>query len=196
MKWGDCSIAVGDFSEAGWTNLVGGCCGTTPEHIRRLVDATNGLEPRKTVSRNETFVSGLEAFVIDDDTKPVLVGERTNVLGSRQFKRLVAESKWEEMAEIGRHQVRGGAQILDVCLQDPDRDELSDVVNFLSALTKKIKVSIMLDTTDANVLAEALKLTPPASVSSTRSTWRTVRKNFEQSCLWQSALGPRWSWGA
>jgi len=154
------SIAVSDFSEAGWTNLVGGCCGTTPEHIRRLVDATNGLEPRKTVSRNETFVSGLEAFVIDDDTKPVLVGERTNVLGSRQFKRLVAESKWEEMAEIGRHQVRGGAQILDVCLQDPDRDELSDVINFLSALTKKIKVSIMLDTTDANVLSEALKLTP------------------------------------
>jgi len=154
------SVTVGEFCETGWANVIGGCCGTTPEHIRRLVDAVNGIEPRKAVSRNETFVSGLEAFVIDDDTKPVLVGERTNVLGSRQFKRLVAESKWEEMAEIGRHQVRGGAQILDVCLQDPDRDELSDVVNFLSALTKKIKVSIMLDTTDANVLAEALKLTP------------------------------------
>ncbi|MDA0988291.1 MAG: methionine synthase [Chloroflexi bacterium] len=154
------SATVGGFCEAGWTNVIGGCCGTTPEHIRQLVNAASGLEPRKAVSRSETFVSGLEAFVIDDDTRPVLVGERTNVLGSRQFKRLVAESKWEEMAEIGRHQVRGGAQILDVCLQDPDRDELSDVINFLGALTKKIKVSIMLDTTDAKVLAEALKLTP------------------------------------
>ncbi|MDP6102517.1 MAG: methionine synthase, partial [Dehalococcoidia bacterium] len=154
------SATVGDFCQAGWANVVGGCCGTTPEHIRQLVSAASGMEPRKTVSKTETFVSGLEAFVIDDDTRPVLVGERTNVLGSRQFKRLVAESKWEEMAEVGRHQVRGGAQILDVCLQDPDRDELSDVINFLGALTKKIKVSIMLDTTDANVLAEALKLTP------------------------------------
>jgi 5-methyltetrahydrofolate--homocysteine methyltransferase len=154
------SAAVGDFSKSEWVNVVGGCCGTTPEHIRQLVDATSGLKPRKAVARSETFVSGLESLVIDDDNRPVLVGERTNVLGSRQFKRLLAESKWEEMAEIGRHQVRGGAQILDVCLQDPDRDELSDVINFLGALTKKIKVSIMLDTTDANVLAEALKLTP------------------------------------
>ncbi len=154
------SSTVTEFCLAGWANVVGGCCGTTPEHIKHLVEATAALRPRQPVFGSETFVSGLEALTIEDDNRPVLVGERTNVLGSRQFKRLVAEAKWEEMAEIGRHQVRGGAQVLDVCLQDPDRDEISDVISFLEALTKKIKVSIMLDTTDAAVLAEALKLTP------------------------------------
>ena len=153
------SATVGEFCVAGWANVIGGCCGTTPEHIRRLVQVAKGLQPRQAVEVHETVVSGLEAFVIDEDTRPVLVGERTNVLGSRRFRRLVSEGKWEEMAEVGRDQVRGGAQILDVCLQDPDRDELSDVVTFLEALTKKIKVSIMLDTTDAGVLEEALKRT-------------------------------------
>ena len=152
----DCG-PVGEWRPA---DVVGGFCEKTQKIIEHLVEATAAVRPREPVVGSENFVSGLEGLTIEDDNRPVLVGERTNVLGSRQFKRLVAEAKWEEMAEIGRHQVRGGAQVLDVCLQDPDRDEISDVISFLEALTKKIKVSIMLDTTDAAVLAEALKLTP------------------------------------
>ena len=158
------SETLQDFCFEGWVNVVGGCCGTGPDHIRKLAEAVKGIKPRKNSIKHETVVSGLESFVIDDDTRPVLVGERTNVLGSRRFKRLTGESKWEEMAEIGREQVRGGASIVDVCLQDPDRDEMSDMTNFLQELTKRIKVSIMLDTTDASVIEESLKLTPGKSI--------------------------------
>jgi len=158
------SATLQDFCHEGWVNIVGGCCGTGPDHIRQLADAVSGVQARRKIIRHETVVSGLESFVIDDDTRPVLVGERTNVLGSRRFKRLVADSKWEEMAEIGREQVRGGANVVDVCLQDPDRDEMSDMENFLKELTKRIKVSIMLDSTDATVIKEALKLTPGKSI--------------------------------
>ncbi len=118
------------------------------------------MKPRTPVDRHVTVVSGLEPFTIDDDTRPVVIGERTNVLGSRRFKRLIADGKFEEAAEIGRHQVRNGAQILDVCLQDPDRDEVEDMTMFLEMLIRKVKVPIMLDSTDANVLEEALKRTP------------------------------------
>lgn len=149
-----------EFCLEGWVNIMGGCCGTTSEHIQQITRASSGKQPRQCVEESDTFVSGLESLVIESDNRPILVGERTNVLGSRRFKKLVAEEQWEDMAEIGRSQVRGGAQILDVCLQDPDRDEVSDVVRFLKELTKRIKTTIMLDTTDQQVLGEALKLTP------------------------------------
>ncbi|MCH2525118.1 MAG: methionine synthase [Dehalococcoidia bacterium] len=158
------SDTLGEFGHQGWLNIVGGCCGTNEVHISQIVRMASELNPRIPVVSSSTVVSGLDPFVIEEDNRPVLVGERTNVLGSRAFKRLVAESKWEEMSEIGRAQVRGGAQVLDVCLQDPDRDEVSDVVKFLEYLTKKIKVPIMLDSTDSRVIEEALKYTPGKSI--------------------------------
>ena len=148
---------IGRFIAAGWLNVVGGCCGTGPEHIRLLSRQVAGAAPRPPVRRNETRVSGIEALVVDQDTRPVIVGERTNVLGSRRFRRLIGRGGFEEAAEIGRRQVRNGAHILDVCLQDPDRDELADITAFLDLLTKKVKAPIMLDSTDARVIAEALK---------------------------------------
>ena len=148
---------IGRFIEAGWLNVVGGCCGTGPEHIRLLSRQVAGAAPRPPVCRNETRVSGIEALVVDQDTRPVIVGERTNVLGSRRFRRLIGRGGFEEAAEIGRRQVRNGAHILDVCLQDPDRDELADITAFLDLLTKKVKAPIMLDSTDARVIGEALK---------------------------------------
>ena len=151
---------IREYCEYGWINLVGGCCGTVAKHIGKLSSAVETLDPRKITDRRVTSISGLESFIIDEDTRPVIVGERTNVLGSRKFKRLVAEGKWDEMAEIGRSQVRNGAQVLDVCLQDPDRDEISDLNIFLEALIKRVKVTIMLDTTDSKALEEALKRTP------------------------------------
>jgi 5-methyltetrahydrofolate--homocysteine methyltransferase len=102
------------------------------------------------------LVSGIEAVELTDDNRPLLVGERTNVLGSRAFKRLVAEGEWEAAAEVGRGQVRSGAQILDVCLQDPDREEVDDVEAFLDKLVRLVKVPLMIDSTDAEVMETAL----------------------------------------
>jgi 5-methyltetrahydrofolate--homocysteine methyltransferase len=122
-----------------------------------LSEKVAGAKPRPLVESHETRVSGIDALVIDQDTRPVIIGERTNVLGSRRFRRLIGQGAFEEASEIGRRQVRNGAHVLDVCLQDPDRDELSDVIQFLDHLTRKVKTPIMIDSTDARVIEEALK---------------------------------------
>jgi 5-methyltetrahydrofolate--homocysteine methyltransferase len=145
------------FMREGWVNIVGGCCGTTPAHIRKLAAAAEAFKPRRVPIHNKTLMAGIESLEVDVDNRPVLVGERTNVLGSRLFKRLVAEGKFETAAEIGRTQVKNGAQIVDVCLQDPDRDEVADVNAFLERMTKMVKVPLMLDSTDAQVLELGLK---------------------------------------
>jgi 5-methyltetrahydrofolate--homocysteine methyltransferase len=97
----------------GWVNIVGGCCGTTPAHIAALAAAAVGKKPRRVPIHNKTLMSGIESLEVDVDNRPVIVGERTNVLGSRKFKRLIAEAKFETAAEIGRAQVKNGAQIID-----------------------------------------------------------------------------------
>ncbi len=148
---------LGLFIGSGWVNLIGGCCGTTPEHIRLLVEAAEGAPGRSLATGRDTRVSGIETVVVDEDVRPAIVGERTNVLGSRRFRRLIREGSFEEAAEVGRRQVRNGAHVLDVCLQDPDRDEVADVTTFLDVLNKKVKAPVMIDSTDAQVIHEALK---------------------------------------
>ncbi|MGH9365270.1 MAG: homocysteine S-methyltransferase family protein, partial [Thermoanaerobaculia bacterium] len=152
------------FLEEGWLNIVGGCCGTTPAHIAALAEAAEGRKPRRVPIHNKTLVSGIEMLEVDVDNRPVLVGERTNVLGSRKFKRLIAEGQYEAAAEIARAQVRHGAQIIDVCLQDPDRDEAADVNAFLERATRMVKVPLMLDSTDAKVLELGLKWSQGKSI--------------------------------
>ena len=147
---------VGRFAESGWVNIIGGCCGTVSEHIKLLAEMAEGKPARPLVDIAETRVSGIEALLIDDEVRPAIVGERTNVLGSRRFRRLIKEGSFEEAAEIGRRQVRNGAHILDVCLQDPDRDEIADVTAFLDLVTKKVKAPIMIDSTDSGVIELAL----------------------------------------
>ncbi|MEO8604287.1 MAG: methionine synthase [bacterium] len=152
------------FCAEGWLNIIGGCCGTTPEHIRMIAEIAAKYPPRVPRPPVRSVVSGLETLVVDADTRPVIVGERTNVLGSRKFKQLINDGKIEEASEVGRLQVRRGAHVLDVCLQDPDRDEVQDVTTFLHMLMKKVKVPIMIDSTDAHVLEEALKRTQGKSL--------------------------------
>ena len=144
------------FLDAGWINLVGGCCGTTSAHISTLVELVRGETPREIPHHNRAMVSGLEAAELHEDNRPLLVGERTNVLGSRKFKRLIAAGDFEAAAEIGRNQVRGSAQILDICLQDPDRDEAADMEAFLEQIIRRVKVPLMIDTTDHEVMERAL----------------------------------------
>ena len=148
---------VGRFAESGWVNLIGGCCGTVPKHVELLADMASGKPVRSGIESEETRVSGIETLLVDDDVRPAIVGERTNVLGSRRFRRLIAEGSFEEAAEIGRRQVRNGAHILDICLQDPDRDEAADVSQFLDLVSKKVKAPFMIDSTDSAVIELALQ---------------------------------------
>ncbi|MFZ4452253.1 methionine synthase [Salibacterium aidingense] len=144
------------FAEKGWLNIVGGCCGTTPEHIRVLRDRLKDYRPRVPAQTHEHTVSGIEALIYEEDMRPLFVGERTNVIGSRKFKRLINEEKFEEASEIARAQVKKGAHVIDVCLADPDRDELEDMENFLSFAVNKVKVPFMIDSTDPRVIKKAL----------------------------------------
>jgi 5-methyltetrahydrofolate--homocysteine methyltransferase len=145
------------FAEEGWINLVGGCCGTTPAHIAAIARMVRGRRPRIPQTQLKPAISGIEFLSIEEITRPVIVGERTNVIGSRKFKQLIVDGKFEEAAEIGRLQVKNGAQVLDVCMANPDRDELSDMERLLSLLTRMVKVPLMIDSTDPKVTESALK---------------------------------------
>src|SRR5580704_5835030 len=145
------------FVDHGWLNFVGGCCGTTEQHIRAIAQMVEGKKPRVRPGESHRAVySGIETIEAEDSTRPLLVGERTNVIGSRLFKNLVAEEKWEEASEIARRQVKGGAHIVDVCLQSTERDEKKDIPVFYEKLIRKVKAPVMIDTTDPTAVQMAL----------------------------------------
>ncbi|HUN61829.1 MAG TPA: methionine synthase [Candidatus Sulfotelmatobacter sp.] len=151
------SAQLEKFVNHSWLNLVGGCCGTTEKHIRAIAQMVEGKKPRmRPAEAHRAIYSGIETIEADDQTRPLLVGERTNVIGSRLFKNLVAEEKWEEATEIARRQVKGGAHIVDVCLQSTERDEKKDIPVFYEKLIRKIKTPIMIDTTDPTAVQLAL----------------------------------------
>ena len=145
------------FVDHGWLNFIGGCCGTTEKHIRAISQMVEGKKPRQRPSETHRAIySGIETIEADEQTRPLLVGERTNVIGSRLFKNLVAEEKWEEASEVARRQVRGGAHIVDVCLQSTERDEKKDIQPFYEKLIRKVKTPVMIDTTDPSAIEIAL----------------------------------------
>ena len=145
------------FVENGWLNIVGGCCGTTDAHIRAIAQMAEGKRGRRIPGRSHrAYYSGIDLVEAEESARPLIVGERTNIIGSRLFKNLVAEEKWEEATEIARRQVRNGAQIVDVCLQSTDRDELGDIPPFYDKLIRKIKAPVMVDTTDPRALELSL----------------------------------------
>ncbi|CAJ1314761.1 methionine synthase [Paenibacillus nuruki] len=145
------------FAEQGWLNIAGGCCGTTPEHIRVMDELLSQYPPRPMIGTHPPALSGIEPVYIEQANRPYMVGERTNVLGSRKFKRLIVEGKYEEASEIARAQVKNGAQVIDICVQDPDRDETYDMEKFLDLVVKKVKAPLMIDTTDVAVIDIALR---------------------------------------
>ncbi len=147
------------FAEQGWINIAGGCCGTTPAHIKAMAELLSGYAPRAQAGSHPSAVSGIDTVYIESENRPYMVGERTNVLGSPKFKRLIAEGKFEEAAEIARAQVKGGAHVVDVSLQDAERDEVADVESFMQELVKKVKAPVVIDTTNAEAVEMALKYT-------------------------------------
>ncbi len=144
------------FIDNGWLNIIGGCCGTTFEHTRAFAQMAEGKRPRVAAPQIRTVFSGIDFLEATDDNRPLIVGERTNEVGSRAFKKLISAEQYEEASELARRQVKGGAQIIDVNLQNADREELYDVDRFYEKLIRKVKVPIMIDTTDPVAIARAL----------------------------------------
>ena len=144
------------FGENGWLNLLGGCCGTHRGHIARLAEVARRLAPRPIPTRRRSALSGVDPLEIGDDVRPVIVGERTNVLGSKKFRDLIALEKWDEAAEIARAQVKRGAHLVDVSTQQTDRDELPDLRRFLEVLIKKVRVPLMIDSTSEKAVEVGL----------------------------------------
>ncbi|MBT3231248.1 MAG: methionine synthase [Calditrichaeota bacterium] len=146
------------FANDGFVNIIGGCCGTSNEHISAVCSVIRGIPPRIPVKDGRfPALAGAEAMVVEDDNRPVFVGERTNTIGSRKFKRLVSQEKWDASAEIGRKQVKKSAMVIDLCVANPDRDELEDFTGVLRPLLRKVRVPIMMDTTDPKVVEAGLK---------------------------------------
>ena len=158
------ATALETFIEKGWINLIGGCCGTTYDHINALSELVKNKKPRTIPRVNICHLSGIDYLEITDDKRPILVGERTNVYGSKKFKRLITEQKFDEACEIAKLQVKNGADIIDVCLANPDSDELNDMKLFLSHLTKSIKAPLMIDTTYPEVVEAGLKFCQGKSI--------------------------------
>jgi 5-methyltetrahydrofolate--homocysteine methyltransferase len=150
-----------EFAEHGLLNIVGGCCGTTPAHIKAIAEAVRGLQPRvRPVVEHRCRLSGLEPLVIGPETNFVNVGERTNVTGSRRFAKLVLEGKYEDALEVARQQVDNGAQIIDVNMDEAMLDSERAMATFLRLAASEpgiSRVPVMIDSSKWSVIEAGLK---------------------------------------
>ncbi len=155
------AASLGEWARAGFLNVVGGCCGTTPAHIRRIAEAVRGVAPRvRPEVPRLTRLSGLEPFVIRPDSNFVNVGERTNVTGSPKFAKLVRAGQYDEALQVARQQVEGGAQVLDVNMDEGLLDSVQAMRTFLNLLAAEpdiARVPIMIDSSDWKVLEAGLQ---------------------------------------
>ncbi len=158
----DTARLLKDFAESGFVNILGGCCGTTPDHIRSTARAVADLPPRpKPGARSpETVFSGLETLTIRPDSNFIMIGERTNVTGSKRFARLVTSGQFGEAANVALDQVRGGANILDVNMDEGMLDSEAAMTTFLNYIATEPEIArlpIMIDSSKWSVLEAGLK---------------------------------------
>jgi len=150
-----------EFATSGFVNIVGGCCGTTPEHIRAIGEAVRGVPPRKRAAvAPRCRLSGMEPLTIGPETNFVNVGERTNVTGSRRFAKLILDGKYESALEVARQQVESGAQILDINMDEGMLDSEAAMVKFLRLLAGEpdiARVPVMVDSSKWSVLEAGLR---------------------------------------
>ncbi|HSB36964.1 MAG TPA: homocysteine S-methyltransferase family protein, partial [Thermoanaerobaculia bacterium] len=150
-----------DFAGRGWVNVVGGCCGTTPEYIRAIAAAVKGLPPRAVPEASRTLrLSGLEPFSIRPESNFTIVGERTNVTGSPRFAKLIAAGDYEGALAVARQQVEGGANLLDVNMDEGMLDSVAAMTEFLTLVSSEpdiAKLPIMIDSSKWEVLEAGLK---------------------------------------
>ncbi len=152
---------IKEFLDNKYANIVGGCCGTTPDHIREIARLARKAEKRiPPKPEHITELSGLEPVRVDKERNFINIGERTNVSGSRKFARLIREGKYEEALSVARHQVEGGAQILDVNMDDGMLDAKKEMVRFLNMITSDPEIArlpIMIDSSKWEVIEAGLK---------------------------------------
>ncbi len=152
---------LGEFAENGWLNIVGGCCGTTPAHIRAIAQAVAGKQPRRRPKIEPlTRLSGLEPLTLRPDTNFIMIGERTNVTGSKKFARLILADKYEEAIAVAREQVEAGANIVDVNMDEGMLDGEAAMTRFLNLVSAEPEISrvpVMIDSSKWSVIEAGLK---------------------------------------
>ena len=162
------AATVGEFMDRGLVNLVGGCCGTTPEHIRALSERARKAMPRTKPAKEERLsLSGLEPLIIDEESLFVNVGERTNMTGSARFRRLIKAGEYSEALDVARQQVENGAQIIDVNMDEGMTDGPAAMQRFLDlAMTEPdiARVPVMIDSSDWRVIETGLRCVQGKSV--------------------------------
>ena len=185
---GQMAATIGEFIDSGLVNLVGGCCGTTPEHIRALAAKAKGAKPRTPAApRRSLALSGLEALEIGDDSLFVNVGERTNMTGSARFRRLIKNDDYAGALDVARQQVENGAQIIDVNMDEGMTDGVAAMQRFLDlAMTEPdiARVPIMVDFIQVVAVIEAgLQVYTGQGDRQLHQSSRKARKRFS----WQQA---------
>ncbi len=162
------SSLLQDFAESGFVNIAGGCCGTTPDHIRAIADVAAKIAPRQIpISATALRLSGLEPFTIDDDSLFVNVGERTNVTGSKAFARLILNEQYDEALAVARQQVENGAQIIDINMDEAMLDSVAAMTRFLNLIASEpdiARVPIMIDSSKWSVIEAGLKCVQGKSI--------------------------------
>ena len=157
-RWPDCWA---NLPSNGWLNIVGGCCGTTPAHIRAIAEAVNDVAPRKRPQVEPlTRLSGLEPLTLRPEATSSMIGERTNVTGSKKFARLIRDGKFEEGLSVARQQVEGGANVIDVNMDEGLLDGeavMTKFLNLLAAEPEIARVPIMVDSSKWSVIEAGLK---------------------------------------
>jgi len=155
------SSLVKEFADSGFVNIAGGCCGTTPAHINAIYEAIKDLSPRPLPEIPPyTRLSGLEPFVIDDNSLFVNVGERTNVTGSKAFARMIINEQYEEALSVARQQVENGAQVIDINMDEGMLDAVKAMTHFLNLIASEpdiARVPIMIDSSKWSVIEAGLK---------------------------------------
>jgi 5-methyltetrahydrofolate--homocysteine methyltransferase len=159
---------VGEYAQSGLVNIVGGCCGSTPAHIKAIADAVAALAPRKIPALPKACrLSGLEPFVIDENSLFVNVGERTNITGSAKFANLIREENYAEALEVALQQVQSGAQIIDINMDEGMLDSQKAMVRFLKLIAGEPDISrvpIMIDSSKWDVIEAGLKCVQGKSI--------------------------------
>ncbi|NTW64092.1 MAG: methionine synthase, partial [Chlorobiaceae bacterium] len=159
---------IAGFATSGFVNIVGGCCGTTPQHIKAIAEAVQSLQPRKRPhSEHELKLSGLEPLVVNSTTGFINVGERTNVTGSKKFARLVKEGNYDEALSIARQQVESGAQVIDVNVDEGMLDSekvMREFLNLIGSEPEISRVPIMIDSSKWSVIENGLQCVQGKSI--------------------------------
>lgn len=155
------AIMIREFAENGWLNIVGGCCGTTPAHIREISKAVSDLRPRRVPEAQSMMcLSGTRPLVLRPESNFLMIGERTNVMGSKKFARLVRNGQYEEAVEIAREQVQGGALVIDINMDDALLDGVEAMTTYLRLLAGESDISsvpVMIDSSRWEVIEAGLK---------------------------------------